>query len=66
VLPKNLITSLPYRIVRDRVPEAYYPGSRCTPQDGMGKMVEAAQCLGMRRQWMLYVVYPLRGATSLI
>jgi hypothetical protein len=55
----------PYRLspVQDRkrrVQEAYYPGSQCTPQDGMGKTVEVAQCLGTRRQWMLYVVYSQR------
>jgi hypothetical protein len=47
----------PYRITSDRVLEAYCPGSRCMPQDRMGKMAEAAQCSGMRRQWMLYVVF---------
>jgi hypothetical protein len=57
VLPKNLIASLPYRIARDGVPEAYCPGLRYTLQDGMGKTVEAAQCSGTRRQWMLYVVF---------
>ena len=36
-LPKNLIALLPYRTRRSAVPEAYCPGSRCTPQDGMGK-----------------------------
>ena len=35
--PKNLIALLPYRTRRSAVPEAYCPGSRCTPQDGMGK-----------------------------
>ena len=27
------------------VPEAYCPDLRCTPQDGVGKNVAAAQCL---------------------
>ena len=36
-LPKNLIALLPYRTRRSAVPEAYYPVSRCKPQDGMGK-----------------------------
>ena len=36
-LPKNLIALLPYRTRRSGVPEAYCPGSRCTPQDGMRK-----------------------------
>lgn len=36
-LPKNLIALLPYRTRSREVSEAYYPGSRCTPQDGMGK-----------------------------
>jgi hypothetical protein len=36
-LPKNLIALLPYRTRRSGVSEAYCPGSRCTPQDGMEK-----------------------------
>ena len=43
-LPKNLIASLPYRITRGGVPEAYCPVSRCTPEDGMGKTLAAAHC----------------------
>jgi hypothetical protein len=34
-LPKNLIASLPYRITRDRVPEARCPVQRCMPADGV-------------------------------
>jgi hypothetical protein len=45
VLPKNLIASLLYRITRDGVPEAYYPGSRCMPQDGMRKTVRQSKAL---------------------
>ena len=30
-LPKNLIAFLPYRTRSSGVPEAYCPGSRCTP-----------------------------------
>ena len=37
-LPKNLIALLPYRTRSSGVSEAYCPGSRCTPQDGMGKI----------------------------
>src|SRR3954462_14245705 len=44
-LPKNLIALLPYRTRSSGVSEAYCPGSRCTPQDGMGKM-KVAQCSG--------------------
>ena len=43
-LPKNLIALLPYRTRRSGIPEAYCPGSRCTPQDGMGKNLAVAQC----------------------
>src|SRR4051812_24663563 len=37
-LPKTLIALLSYRTRSCGVSEAYCPGSRCTPQDGMGKM----------------------------
>ena len=37
-LPKNLIAPHPYRFTRGRVPEAYYPVVRCTPEEGMEKM----------------------------
>src|SRR3954464_2008233 len=62
-LPKNLIALLPYRTRSSGVSEAYCPGSRCTPQDGMGKM-EVAQCSGTegaRDVWQS----PRGGATSL-
>ena len=42
-LPKNLITPLPYRITRGRVPEACCPFSQCTPKGGMEKTCLAAQ-----------------------
>ena len=44
-LPKNLIALLPYRTRRSGVPEAYCPGSRCTPQDGMGKTLQQRSAL---------------------
>ena len=37
-LPKNLIALLPYRTRSSGDSEAYCPGSRCTPQDGMRKI----------------------------
>jgi hypothetical protein len=37
-LPKNLIAPHPYRFTRGRVPEAYCPIVRCTPEEGMEKM----------------------------
>ena len=49
-LPKNLIASLPYKIARDGVPEAYCPVPRCTPRHGMEKSWSLAQCSRTRRQ----------------
>ena len=37
-LLKNLIALLPYKTRSSGVSEAYCPGSRCTPQDGMWKI----------------------------
>jgi hypothetical protein len=37
-LPKNLIAPHPYRFTRGRVPEAYCPIVRCTPEEGMEKV----------------------------
>jgi hypothetical protein len=46
---QNFIASLPYRIARDEVPEAYGPDSWCTMQDGMGKILKASQSSRTRR-----------------
>ena len=43
VLPKNLITPLPYRITRGGVPEACCPFSRCTQKGGTDNTCLAAQ-----------------------
>src|SRR5438128_8219553 len=65
-LPKNLIAPLPYRITRGEISEAYYPVSRCTPEDGMERSWMAAQGSGSRQSHVLLYVLSERNDLSVI